>query len=97
MAPFDLGLINLKPGDAAVDAACADLYDKLRQAGRDVLYDDTDERAGAKFANMDLIGLPRQVIVGPKGLKNGIVEIKNRAEGARVELSPDDAVARLAG
>ncbi|MDO9459913.1 MAG: proline--tRNA ligase, partial [Alphaproteobacteria bacterium] len=97
VAPFDAGLINLKAGDAAVDAACSDLYGKLLAAGKDVLYDDTDDRAGAKFATMDLIGLPWQAIIGPKGVKNGVVEIKNRATGERQELSAEAALALLAG
>jgi prolyl-tRNA synthetase len=95
VAPFDVGLINLKPGDAEVDAACAALQMKLEAGGISVLYDDTDERAGAKFANMDLIGLPWQVVVGPRGLKSGVVELKRRATGERVELSPDALVAKL--
>ena len=96
VAPFDAGLLNLKVGDAAVDAACADLGAKLEAAGLDVLYDDRDERPGAKFAAFDLIGLPWQVVVGPKGLAEGKVELKRRATGERLSLSPDDAVARLA-
>jgi prolyl-tRNA synthetase len=95
VAPFDLGLINLKPGDEATDGACEDLYNKCLGAKLDVLYDDTDERAGAKFTSMDLIGLPWQLIVGPKGLKEGQVELKNRASGDRQSLSPDDAVNAL--
>ncbi len=97
VAPFDIGLINLKAGDAAVDAACTDLYAKLTAAGKDVLYDDSDERAGAKFASMDLIGLPWQAIIGPKGVKNGVVELKNRATGARQELPLDAALKLLVG
>jgi len=92
-----VGLINLKAGDGAVDAACADLYAKLCAAGKDVLYDDSDERAGGKFATMDLIGLPWQAIIGPKGVKNGVVEVKNRATGERVELSVEAALKLLAG
>ena len=76
MAPFDVGLINLKVGDAATDAACEDIYAKLQKAGLSVLYDDRDDRAGAKFAAMDLIGLPWQIIVGPKGLASGEIELK---------------------
>jgi prolyl-tRNA synthetase len=95
VAPFHTGLINLKVGDAATDAACATLYESL---GPDrVLYDDRDERAGAKFAGMDLIGLPWQVIIGPKGLGKGVVELKNRATGEREEISAESALARLAG
>ena len=95
VAPFRVGLINLKAGDAQTDAACDDLYGKLHAAGVDVLYDDTDERAGAKFASMDLIGLPWQLIVGPKGLKDGQVELKNRATGERETLTPEASLNRL--
>jgi prolyl-tRNA synthetase len=96
IAPFDVGLINLKSGDATVDAASADIYAKLTAAGVDVLYDDRNERPGGKFADMDLIGLPWQVIVGPRGLANGIVELKRRATGERTELAIDAAIAQLA-
>lgn len=95
VAPFDAGIINLKTGDADCDAASIDMYDKLRSAGRDVLYDDRDGRAGAKFADMDLIGLPWQIVIGPRGLKNGVVEFKNRATGEREEISAESALARL--
>ncbi len=98
VAPFHVGLINLKSGDARCDAACEDLYGALVNAGVEVLYDDRlDLRAGAKFADMDLIGLPWQLVVGPKGLDNGVVELKNRATGARTELSRDAALAHLTG
>lgn len=96
VAPFDLGLINLKSGDSATDGACSKIYAALTAAGRDVLYDDTDERAGTKFASMDLIGLPWQVIVGPKGVANGEVEVKNRRTGERETLSVDAAIKRFA-
>ncbi len=95
VAPFEVGLVNLKAGDKDTDAACADLYGKLERAGVSVLYDDTEERAGAKFATMDLIGLPLQLIVGPKGLKSGEVEVKERKSGDRMSLGPDAAVRRL--
>ena len=97
VAPFKVGLINLKSGDAETDAACETLYAKLAAMGIDTLYDDTDERAGAKFSNMDLIGLPWQLVVGPRGLKSGVVELKYRATGERVELSPEAALVRIAG
>ena len=96
VAPFQVGLINLKTDDSACTAACDELYAKLTQAGIDVLYDDRDERAGAKFADMDLIGLPWQLVVGPRGLQNGVVELKQRASGERHELSSESALARLA-
>ncbi|MEP3279190.1 MAG: proline--tRNA ligase [Stappiaceae bacterium] len=95
VAPFDIGLINMRAGDAGVDSACDDLYEKLTNAGCDVLYDDTDNRAGNKFATMDLIGLPWQLIVGPRGLKSGEVEIKNRKTGERENVALDGVVARL--
>jgi prolyl-tRNA synthetase len=95
IAPFEIGLINLKAGDKDTDTACNDLYLKLERAGCSVLLDDTDERAGAKFTTMDLIGLPFQLIVGPKGIKAGEVEIKERKTGERVTLPMDAAVRRL--
>jgi prolyl-tRNA synthetase len=97
VAPFKVGLINLKAGDSKTTAACDDLYAKLRGAGVEVLHDDRDERAGQKFAEMDLIGLPWQLIVGPRGLDSGVVELKNRKTGERAELSPDSALAQLTG
>lgn len=95
VAPFHVGLINLKAGDADCDKACNDLYGKLKAAGLDVLLDDRDERAGAKFATMDLIGLPWQVTVGPRGLKAGVVEVKNRKTGEKEELSAEAALNKL--
>jgi prolyl-tRNA synthetase len=95
VAPFGAGVINLKSGDEACDAVSADLYAKLQAAGRDPLYDDRDVRAGAKFADMDLIGIPWQIVVGPRGVQNGVVEFKNRASGEREEISAESAMARL--
>ncbi|WP_062116391.1 proline--tRNA ligase [Aureimonas sp. AU40] len=95
VAPFDVGLVNMKPGDADCDAVCERLYAELQAAGQDVLYDDQDTRAGAKFATMDLIGLPVQVIVGPRGAKAGEVEIKLRAGGERETLPVGDVLRRL--
>ena len=97
VAPFDVGLVNLRSGDAKCDAACAELYAKLEKAGKTVLYDDRTESAGAKFATMDLIGLPWQVVIGPRGIASGKVELKRRATGAREELSAEDALKKLAG
>ncbi len=97
VAPFAVGLINLKPGDQPTDAAADGLYERLTNAGISVLYDDRDERAGAKFATMDLIGLPWQVIVGPKGVARGEIEIKRRATGARETMTIDAAIGRLTG
>ncbi len=95
VAPFDVVLINMKPGDAACDAAAAEIYAKLGAAGRDVLYDDTDTRAGAKFATADLIGVPWQLIAGPKSLAEGKVELKRRKTGEREVLPIAEALARL--
>jgi prolyl-tRNA synthetase len=97
IAPFRVGILNLKQGDPGTDAACEKLHSEFTARGIDVLYDDTEERAGAKFASMDLIGLPWQVLVGPKGLAEGKVEIKRRAGGERELVAPDVAVARLSG
>ena len=97
VAPFKVALLNLKQGDGATDGACEKLYAEFSARGIDVLYDDSDERAGGKFAAADLIGLPWQILVGPKGLAEGKVELKRRAGGAREMLSPADALARLAG
>ena len=95
VAPFELGLINLKAGDKDCDAACAGLYDTFGNAGIDVLLDDTDERPGGKFATMDVVGLPYQLIVGPKGLKSGELEVKTRKGGAKETLASDAAVKKL--
>jgi prolyl-tRNA synthetase len=97
VAPFRVGLVNLRPADEKCTAACDELYGKLRRAGISVLYDDRDESAGSKFATMDLIGLPWQFVVGPRGLAAGTVELKSRKTGAKDELSADAALKRLAG
>jgi prolyl-tRNA synthetase len=95
VAPFDAGVINLKVGDAKCDAMSEDIYTKLQSAGRDALYDDRDERAGVKFARMDLIGLPWQVVVGPKAAEKGVVELKYRKTGEKAELSLESALAKI--
>ncbi len=95
VAPYKVGLINLKSGDSACDAVCDDLYRTLSEQNVEVLYDDRDGRAGVKFADMDLIGLPWQLVLGPKGLAAGIVELKNRHTGEKHELSVESALARL--
>ncbi|MGH6988600.1 MAG: proline--tRNA ligase [Stellaceae bacterium] len=95
VAPFAAGLINLRASDAACAAAADRLYAGLGNAGIDTLYDDRDESPGAKFAAMDLIGLPWQIVIGPRGLKNGVVEVKERATGRREELSPEAALTKL--
>ncbi|KAA5804917.1 proline--tRNA ligase [Alkalicaulis satelles] len=95
VAPFGAGIINLKAGDPDTDAACAQAYEALSLAGLEPLLDDTPERPGAKFATMDLIGLPWQLVIGPRGIKEGKVELKRRATAEREELSLADAVARI--
>ena len=95
VAPFKVGIINVKQGDSASDAACDDLYNALSRAGVEVLYDDRNERAGGKFATMDLIGVPWRVTIGPRGLANGVVELTNRRSGESEELSAEAALARL--
>ena len=96
VAPYRVGLINMRADDADCTAASDDLYRRLTAAGVETLYDDRDERGGAKFATMDLIGLPWQIVIGPKGLAKGVVELKRRATGEKIELSIDDALARVA-
>lgn len=95
VAPYKVGLINMRADDEACTAAADDLYAKLEAAGVEVLYDDRDERGGAKFATMDVIGLPWQLIVGPRGLKNGVVELKRRSTGDREEVSAEKALEML--
>ncbi len=95
VTPFPVGIVNLKQGDSAADAACMGLYQALVKAGLEPLYDDRDERAGAKFATMDLIGLPWRITVGPRGLANGVVELTSRRTGESEELSPEAAVAKV--
>jgi len=95
VAPFRVALLNLKQGGGDTDAACARLYAALSAQGVEVLYDDRDERPGAKFATADLIGIPWQVMVGPKSLAEGKVELKRRSDGSRELLSPDDVIARF--
>lgn len=95
VAPFGVGVINLRKGDSACDAACEQAYKALAAAGLDPLYDDTEERPGAKFTIMDLIGTPKQLIIGPKGLAGGLVEVKDRRSGAKQELPLEAALNRL--
>jgi prolyl-tRNA synthetase len=97
VAPFRVAILNLKQGDSATDAASESLYDELCAKGVEVLYNDLEERPGAKFAGTDLIGIPWQILVGPKGLAEGKVELKCRADGSRELLTAADALDRLAG
>ena len=96
MTPFHVGIVNLKQGDAEADGACESLYSAFTDLGLEPLYDDRDERAGNKFANMDMIGLPWRITVGPRGLKNGVVELTSRRTGESEELPPEEAVKRVA-
>lgn len=95
MSPFDFGVINMKVGDEKCDAISEEIYNKLTNAGFDVLLDDSQERAGSKFATMDLIGLPTQIIVGPKNAGENQVEIKDRKTGEKEILSVESAIRRL--
>ncbi|MGB6229614.1 MAG: proline--tRNA ligase [Litorimonas sp.] len=97
VAPFGVGIVNLKAGDEDCERVSETLYTALDDAGLDPLYDETSDRGGVKFSRMDLIGLPWQVVVGPRGLKDGVVEIKNRKTGERESLSPEAAIAKLTG
>jgi len=92
VAPFKVAILNLKQGDGATDAAAEKLYSGLRSKGVDVLYNDLDERPGAKFATTDLIGIPFHLVIGPKSLAEGKVELKRRADGGRELLSPEAAL-----
>ncbi|MFG6498091.1 proline--tRNA ligase [Sulfitobacter sp. 1A13191] len=96
VTPFHAGIVNLKQGDAEADAACDALYNSLKALGLDPLYDDRKGGAGMKFATMDLIGLPWRITVGPRGLKNGVVELTSRRTGESEELPPEQAVEKIA-
>ena len=95
LAPFDVGLINIKVSDQASRQMSLEVYDKLTKAGVEVLYDDRDERAGVKFADMDLIGLPLQLIIGPRGIANEEVELKERKTGKIMKISLDKALKKI--
>jgi prolyl-tRNA synthetase len=95
VAPFRVAILNLKQGAAETDAACEELYKSLLAMGVDVLYHDKDERPGSKFSTADLIGVPWQVVVGPKSLAEGKVELKKRVDGSRELLTPAEALAKL--
>jgi prolyl-tRNA synthetase len=96
VTPYHVGIINVKQGDAEADAACEALCASVEALGLEPLYDDRDERAGGKFATMDLIGLPWRITVGPRGLKNGVVELTCRRTGESEELPPEQAVEKIA-
>lgn len=95
VAPWHVGLVTMRGDDAASISAADEIYAKLTEAGVDTLYDDRDERGGVKLGSMDLIGLPWQLIIGPRGLAAGTVELKNRRSGEKQDLSIADALARL--
>jgi prolyl-tRNA synthetase len=97
VAPFGAAVLNLRVGDAGCDAACEQAYKALTAAGIDPLYDDRDDRPGAKFAATDLVGIPWQLIVGPKGVAEGVVELKRRATGERQTLPLDAALTTITG
>ncbi|MEL6643851.1 MAG: proline--tRNA ligase [Pseudomonadota bacterium] len=96
VTPFHCGIVNLRQGDAGTDAACDSLHEALLAKGLEPLYDDREDRAGAKFATMDLIGLPWRITVGPRGLEKGVVELTSRRTGESEEMSAEAAVERVA-
>jgi prolyl-tRNA synthetase len=95
VAPWQVGLVTMRADDDQSLAAAEQIYSQLKTAGIDTLYDDRDERGGAKLASMDLVGLPWQLIVGPRGIAAGTIELKRRSTGEREELSIESALARL--
>ena len=97
VAPFKVGIVNLRVGDKACDQVCEEIYSKMHDQSVEALYDNRNESIGIKFANMDLIGLPWQIIIGPRGIKNNKVELKNRVSGMKEELSIDDAFNKILG
>jgi prolyl-tRNA synthetase len=97
VAPFQAAILNLKQGAADTDGACERLYRELTTRGCEVLYDDLEQRPGAKFATADLIGIPWQILIGPRGLAEGKIELKRRADDSREMISPEDALVRLTG
>ena len=97
VAPFGVAVVNLKPGCDVCDKACQLLYDELLKMGADPMLDDRDERPGAKLAAMDLIGIPWQIVIGPRGMENGMVEVKRRKTGEIREASPSKAIELVTG
>ena len=97
VAPFGVAVVNLRPGTAEVDAVAEQAYKALGELGKEPLLDDRDDRPGAKFASIDLVGIPWQLIVGPKGVAEGVVEIKRRATGERQTLPLEAALKVIAG
>ena len=97
LAPFGVSIVNLKPGFNVCDKTCQSLYEGLKTIGVDPILDDRDERPGAKLTAMDLIGIPWQIIVGPRGMENGIVEVKRRKTGETKEASPSEALELVSG
>ena len=97
VAPFRVGLANLRQNDPACAEHASRIYDALTAAGLEVLYDDRDERAGTKLTDLDLLGFPWQVVVGPRGVANGVVELRSRATGDGADVSPEDALQRILG
>ncbi|MEM8917190.1 MAG: His/Gly/Thr/Pro-type tRNA ligase C-terminal domain-containing protein, partial [Pseudomonadota bacterium] len=97
VAPYDVGIVDLKPDDEACAKAVSSLQSELDAAGKSFIHDERSERPGAKFADMDLIGLPWQIVVGPRGLANGSVELKRRATGDKIDIPLDQVVSHITG
>ena len=94
VAPFEVAVVSLRSDDADVTKVCESAYEQLINAGVDALYDDTAERPGAKFSTMELIGVPELIVVGPKGVKAGVVEFRNRKTGSSEEMTLEAAIKR---
>ena len=96
LAPYDVHLIALNYGKSEdVQRVSDELYTACQLAGLEVLFDERDERPGVKFADADLIGLPQRIVVGDRGIKNGIVEYKRRSDSSPTDVEIDAVVAHL--
>jgi prolyl-tRNA synthetase len=96
VAPLEVAVLPLALDGEVFDTA-EKIASQLSSAGVEAVIDDRDERAGVKFADADLIGWPLQVVVGKKGLAEGVVELKIRATGERTTVPLDRAVEHVAG
>ena len=95
LAPFEVTVMSLNPNDPQVTDVSNKIYRELSSSGVDVLYDDREERAGFKFKDNELIGIPYQVIVGSKGVAKGVVELGFRKTGEKKEVVIDEVVSEI--
>jgi prolyl-tRNA synthetase len=86
IAPYEVLVVPVKMDDTATREAAERIYESLAASGVDVLIDDRDERAGVKFNDADLIGIPYRVTLGPRGVAKGMAEVKARRGGETVEV-----------